>query len=151
MAVVAQLCGVDDAGPLGVDDGCALEGPRPMARLEFQQSLVVAPGAVGQGHDGLPTALEALAARHQSHALDEVPIGVVVHRRGVPAKSANHTVTPMRRSDRDAKMDETNVLQNQNRIIKRPLLAEWNRRINPSSLRLKVLCKFICNIRFWEC
>lgn len=47
VAVVAQLCGVDGAGPLGVDDGCALEVLRPMAGLEFKPSSVVAPGAVG--------------------------------------------------------------------------------------------------------
>lgn len=80
MAVVAQLCGIDGAGPLGVDYGCALEVLGPVARLEFQPSLVVAPGAVGQSHDGLLTVFEALAARPQGHALDEVPIGVVTHR-----------------------------------------------------------------------
>lgn len=35
VAVVAQLCGVDGTGPLGVDDSCALEVLRPMAGLEF--------------------------------------------------------------------------------------------------------------------
>lgn len=79
MAVVAQLRGVEGAGFLGVDDGGALEGLRPMTRLEIQLCLVVAPGALGHGHDGLPAVFEALAPWLQGHALDEVAVRVVVH------------------------------------------------------------------------
>lgn len=74
MAVVAQLCGVDGAGSLGVDDSGTLEVLWPMARLEFQLRLVVAPGTVGHGHDGLATVFKALAPRLQGHTLDEVPV-----------------------------------------------------------------------------
>lgn len=79
MAVVAQLCGVDGAGFLGVNDGGALEALGTMAGLEVQLCLIVAPGAVGQGHDGLPAVLKALAQRLQGHVLDEVAVRVVVH------------------------------------------------------------------------
>lgn len=79
MAVVAQLCGVDGAGFLGVDDGGTLEVLRAMARLELQLRLVVAPGTVGHGHDGLPAVFKALAPWLQGHALDEVAVRVVVH------------------------------------------------------------------------
>lgn len=78
-AVVAQLRGVEGAGFLGVDNGGALEALGPMARLEIQLCLVVAPGAVGHGHHGLPAVFEALAHRPQGHALDEVAVRVVVH------------------------------------------------------------------------
>lgn len=74
MAVVAQLCGVDGTGFLRVDDGGGLEELRPMARLELQLCLVVAPGAVGHGHDGLPAVFKALAPWLQGHALDEVAV-----------------------------------------------------------------------------
>lgn len=55
----------------------------------------MAPGAVGYSHDGLLTVLEALAARQQSHALDEVPIRVVIHRRGVSVKNGKLSITSM--------------------------------------------------------
>lgn len=74
MAVVAQLCGVDRAGFLGVDDSGALELLQPVARLELQLGLVVAPGAVRHGHDGLPAVLQALTGGLQRYALDEVAI-----------------------------------------------------------------------------
>lgn len=83
MAIVAQLCGVDGAGSLGVDDRGALEVLGPMARLEIQLCLVAAPGTVGHRHDGLSTVFKALAPRLQGHSLDEVAVRVVVHRRGV--------------------------------------------------------------------
>lgn len=92
MAVVAQLCGEDGAGFLGIDDGGALEMLRPMARLEVQLRLVVAPGAVGHGHDGLPAVFKALAPRLQGHTLDEVAVGVVVHRRGVSAEGGRRFI-----------------------------------------------------------
>lgn len=63
MAVVAQLCGIQGAGFLGVDDSGALEALRPVARLKLQLCLVVAPGAMGHGHDGLHAVFEALAPR----------------------------------------------------------------------------------------
>lgn len=105
LAAVAQLGAVDGPGALGVDDGCALEAVRPMAGLELQLGLVVAPGAVWQRHDGLLAAFQALAARQQSHALDEAPIRVVVHARGESAKSG------MLKSDEEAEMDDTELLQ----------------------------------------
>lgn len=79
MAVVAELRGEDGAGLLGVDDGGAAEELRPMARLELELRLVVAPGAVGHGHYRLPTLLEGVAAGLQRHSLDEVTVRVVVH------------------------------------------------------------------------
>lgn len=79
MAVVAQLCGVDGAGFLGVDDGGALEALGSMAGFEVQLRLVVAPGAVGHGHDGLPAVFEALTPRLKGHILDEVAVRVIVH------------------------------------------------------------------------
>lgn len=79
MAIVAQLCGVEGAGFLGVDDGGTLEVLRPMARLELQLCLVVAPGTVGHSHDGLLAAFKALARRQQGHTLDEMAVRVVVH------------------------------------------------------------------------
>lgn len=79
MAVVAQLRREDGAGFLGVDDGGALEMLRPVARLEVQLRLVVAPGAVGHGHDGLPTVFEGLARRLQGNGLDEMPVGIIVY------------------------------------------------------------------------
>lgn len=84
VAVVAQLRGVHVAGFLGVDDGGALEALGTMARLKLQLCHVVAPGAVGHGHDGLPAVLQALAPRFQGNILDEVAVRVIVHRRGVP-------------------------------------------------------------------
>lgn len=60
MGVVVQLCDVDRTGFLGVDDGGALEALRPMPRLELQLCLVVAPGAVGRGHDSLPAVFKGL-------------------------------------------------------------------------------------------
>lgn len=105
-AVVAQLCGVDGAGRLGVDDGGAPEALRAVARLEVQLSLVVAPGAVGQGHDRLPTVLQAPAAQLQGHALDEAPVRVVAHGRGVSAR---------KKKDRDGRL---------NSALCRPLVAE---------------------------
>lgn len=80
MAIVAQLCGEDSAGFLGVDDGGALEVLRPMARLELQLRLVVAPGAVGHGHYSLHAVFKALARWLQGHNLDEVAVRVIVHR-----------------------------------------------------------------------
>lgn len=80
MAVVAQLRGEDGAGLLGVDDGGAPEVLRPMARLKVQLCLVVAPGAVWHGHHRLPILLEGLTVRLQGHGLDEVTVGVIVHR-----------------------------------------------------------------------
>lgn len=80
MTVVAQLCGVQGAGFLGVDDGGTLEVLRPMAGLELQLCLVVAPGTVGHGHDGLPAVFKALARRLQGHTLDEMAVRIVVHR-----------------------------------------------------------------------
>lgn len=74
MAVVAQLCGVDGAGFLRVDDGGALKALGTMARLEIQLCLVVAPGAVGHGHDRLPAVFKALAPRLQGHVLDKVAV-----------------------------------------------------------------------------
>lgn len=79
MAVVAQLRGEDGAGLLGVDDGGAPEVLRPMARLKVQLCLVVAPGAVGNGHHRLPAVLQGLAARLQGDGLDKVTVGVIVH------------------------------------------------------------------------
>lgn len=78
MAVVAQLCGVNSAGFLGVDDGGALEALWPVARLEIQLCFVVAPGAVGHGHDSLPAVFKTLAPRLQGHILDEVAVRVVM-------------------------------------------------------------------------
>ena len=80
MAVIAQLCGVNGSGFFGVDDGGALVALRPMARLELQLCFVVAPGALGHGHDGLPAVFKALAPWLQGHILDEVAVRVVVHR-----------------------------------------------------------------------
>lgn len=69
--VVAQLCGKDGPGRLGVDDGAAREGLRPMERLKFQFGLVVAPGAVGHSHHRLPTLLQYLDPLRQVHGLGE--------------------------------------------------------------------------------
>lgn len=74
MTVVAQLCGIDGAGFLGVDDGGALELLGTVARLELQLCHVVAPGAVGHSHNGLPAVFEALAPRLQADILDEVAV-----------------------------------------------------------------------------
>lgn len=74
MAVVAQLCSVHRAGFLGVDDGGALEVLQPMARLELQLCLVVAPCTVWYSHDGLSAVLETLTYRLQVHILDEVAV-----------------------------------------------------------------------------
>lgn len=79
MAVVAQLCGEEGAGFLGVDDGGAPVVLRPVARLEVQLCLVVAPGTVGHCHDGLPAVFKTLARGLQGHALDEMAVRVVVH------------------------------------------------------------------------
>lgn len=65
----------------------------------------MAPGAVGQSHDGLLTVFQALAAGQQSHALDEAPVRVVVHARGESAKNG------ALKSDEEAEMDDTEVLQ----------------------------------------
>lgn len=79
MAVVAQLRGVNSAGFLRVDDGGALEALRPMAGLKLQLCFVVAPSAVGHGHDSLHAVFKALAPWLQGHILDEVAVRVVVH------------------------------------------------------------------------
>lgn len=57
MGVVTQLRCVECTGFLGVDDGGAFEALGTMAWLELQLSLVVAPGAMGHGHDGLSAVL----------------------------------------------------------------------------------------------
>lgn len=74
MAVVAQLCAEDGTGSLGIDDSGTLEMLRPMARLEIQLCFVMAPGTVGNSHDGLLTVFKALTPWLQGHALNEVPV-----------------------------------------------------------------------------
>lgn len=74
VTVVAQLCGIDSAGCLGVDDGGALEPLGTVARLKLQLCHVVAPGAVGHSHDGLPAVFKALAPWLQGNILDEVAV-----------------------------------------------------------------------------
>lgn len=78
MAVVTQLRDTDGIGSLGVNDGGAPEMQRSMARLEIQLGLVVAPGTVRCGDNGLPAVLEAQAMQQQGHTLDEVPVRVIV-------------------------------------------------------------------------
>lgn len=85
VAVVAQLRGENGARFLRVDDGGAPEALQLLARLEIQLCFVVAPGAVGHGHDSLPAAFKAAARRLQVHLLDEVAVRIVMHRRGVSA------------------------------------------------------------------
>lgn len=46
MGVIVQLCDVDRAGFLGVDDGGALVAVRSKAGLEVQLGFVVTPGTV---------------------------------------------------------------------------------------------------------
>lgn len=77
VGVVAQLGRVDGAGLLGVDDGGGLEVLGPLAWLELQVRLVVAPGAVRHGHDGLPAAVQTLTQRLEGHVLNEVAVRVV--------------------------------------------------------------------------
>lgn len=79
VAVVAQLCGVHSARFLWVDDGRACKTLWPMAGLEIQLCLIMTPGAVGQGCDGLRAVLQALTPRLQGHILNEVAARVIVH------------------------------------------------------------------------
>lgn len=126
LAAVAQLGAVGGAAALGVDDGCALEAVRPMAGLQLQPGLVVAPGAVGQRHDGLLAALQALAAGQQRHALDEAPSRVVVHARGESAKNG------ALKSDEEAEMDDTTGSSKVDaRCLERPLSAELQQETRP--------------------
>lgn len=74
VAIVDQLCGEHRTGFLWVDDGGALEALWPMAWLELQLCLVVAPGAVRHSHNSLPAVFKALAPWLQGHVLNEVAV-----------------------------------------------------------------------------
>lgn len=96
VAVVIQGGGVDGLGVLGVDDGGAEEARGLVAGLEAHLSLVAAPRAVGDADDRLAAGGHR-QAQGQLHIVNEVALGVVLDRGGVPGATSSRMNPLLRR------------------------------------------------------